>query len=65
MSKPNWLKSKREKRSDLIFSMFGLAIAVRDYKDRKEKEQLEIERLQLENDLLKKQLEKKPLILTG
>ena len=59
--KPNILKSRREKRLDAQISFIGtcvgLAVAVRDYNDRKSREELEAENIRLQNELLKKEVE--------
>ena len=54
--------SQREKRVDkigaLLVASVGLVIAVRDYQDRKEKEELQLENQRLRNTLLQKELDK-------
>lgn len=54
MKKPNFLKTRREKQQDrtvrLVAATLKFAVAVRDYRDRKEFEELQIESQKLENE---------------
>ena len=61
--KPEFLKTKREKRrenQEAVFSLAGtiveLALAIEDRNDRKTREELENENTRLRNELMRKQL---------
>ena len=56
MKKPNFLKTRKEKRTDKVIrtvvAVVGLAVVVNDYQQRTEKKELENEKLRLQNRLL-------------
>jgi hypothetical protein len=56
MNKPNFLKTRREKRierkTDTIIALIGLAVSAKNYHQRNEKRELENENLRLKNRLL-------------
>lgn len=61
--KPNFLKTKREKREEAVLSLAStileFAITARDYRDKKDMEELQMENIRLKNELMKKELETK------
>jgi hypothetical protein len=60
-NKPNFLKSRREKRNDRIISfastVLEFALAAKEYRDRKDMEELQRENIRLKNESMKKELE--------
>jgi hypothetical protein len=66
MKKPEFLKTKKEKRSERIDkrisfygSVLGLAIAIKERQQYNTQKELEAENLRLKNELLKSQIDKK------
>ena len=62
MKKPNFLKTRKEKRVDktirTIVAVVELAVAANDYQQRNQKKNLENENLRLKNRLLELEAEK-------